>query len=203
MAHAERSHRAVFSCFGGGHGHASVGFVDISRPSEPRLMAAVPFVSEQPTGMLVVGDALFVAGGRDIMVHTTLFPMNHYRGHTNTSVSRRYSIWQRPWRLHSPRPSWQRVGRRAPGWRRARVKTFTRSPIACRVAGTTSSSPRRSTTPSVVSRSWTLLLSGASIHPVQLRRGDPDAVTGMYVTLVITGITSWSIIAPFIYHIFT
>ena len=64
--HAE-SKRAVFSCFGGGHGHASVGFVDLSKPAQPRLMAAVPFVTEQPTGMLVVGNVVFVAGGRDLM----------------------------------------------------------------------------------------------------------------------------------------
>lgn len=63
--HASR--RAVFSCFGGGHGHASVGFVDLTVPTQPRLMAAVPFVTEQPTGMLVVGDVVFVAGGRDVM----------------------------------------------------------------------------------------------------------------------------------------
>ena len=29
--------------------------------------AAVPFVTEQPTGMLVVGNVVFVAGGRDLM----------------------------------------------------------------------------------------------------------------------------------------
>ena len=61
------SRRAVFSCFGGGHGHASVGFVDLTVPAKPRLMAAVPFVTEQPTGMLVVGNVVFVAGGRDLM----------------------------------------------------------------------------------------------------------------------------------------
>lgn len=61
------SHRAVFSCFGGGHGHASVGFVDLAVPTQPRLMAAVPFVTEEPTGMLVVGNVVFVAGGRDLM----------------------------------------------------------------------------------------------------------------------------------------
>ena len=61
------SRRAVFSCFGGGHGHASVGFVDLTVPAKPRLMATVPFVTEQPTGMLVVGDVVFVAGGRDLM----------------------------------------------------------------------------------------------------------------------------------------
>ena len=61
------SQRAIFSCFGGGHGHASVGFVDLSSPAEPRLMAAVPFVTEQPTGMLVVGDVLIVAGGLELM----------------------------------------------------------------------------------------------------------------------------------------
>jgi hypothetical protein len=64
----QKSRRAIFSCFGGGHGHASVGFVDISAPSRPRLMAAVQYVTEQPTGMLVVGDVLFVAGGLEIMV---------------------------------------------------------------------------------------------------------------------------------------
>jgi hypothetical protein len=34
----------------------------------PRLTAVVPFATRQPTGMLLVGDALFVAGDRDIMV---------------------------------------------------------------------------------------------------------------------------------------
>ena len=72
----QRSHRAVFSCFGGGHGHASVGFVDISQPHTPILMEAVPFVTEQPTGMLIVGDALFVAGGRDLMVFDMAAPVS-------------------------------------------------------------------------------------------------------------------------------
>eukprot|EP00041_Stephanoeca_diplocostata_P020129 m.443290 g.443290 ORF g.443290 m.443290 type:complete len:146 (+) comp21483_c0_seq9:331-768(+) len=34
----------------------------------PTLVRSWPFVDEQPTGMLVNGDALFVAGGQDIMI---------------------------------------------------------------------------------------------------------------------------------------
>ena len=61
-----RAHRgfAFFSCFGSD----SVSFVDVRRPSAPRLTATVPYVDVQPTGMLLVGDALIVAGGRDFMV---------------------------------------------------------------------------------------------------------------------------------------
>jgi hypothetical protein len=57
---------AFFSCFGKGTNF--VGFVDLTNPAAPTLTRTVPFVDEQPTGMLVVGDALFVAGGVNMMV---------------------------------------------------------------------------------------------------------------------------------------
>jgi hypothetical protein len=62
------SRRAAYSCFGGGPGHDVVGFVDLIDPQNPSVLGTVPFVTEQPTGMLMLGDALFVAGELDIMV---------------------------------------------------------------------------------------------------------------------------------------
>jgi hypothetical protein len=65
----QRSQRAAFSCFGTHtEGGDIVGFADVSRPEKPAIISVVPFVTQQPTGMLVVGDALFVAGELDIMV---------------------------------------------------------------------------------------------------------------------------------------
>jgi hypothetical protein len=64
----QSSRRAAYSCFGGGAGHDVVGFVDLTDPQNPSVIGTVPFVSEQPTGMLMLGDALFVAGELDIMV---------------------------------------------------------------------------------------------------------------------------------------
>ena len=64
----QASKRAAFSCFGGGYGNDVVGFVDLSVPESPTMLGTVTFVTEQPTGMLLVGDALFVAGELDIMV---------------------------------------------------------------------------------------------------------------------------------------
>lgn len=61
----QKSRRAVFSCFGG---NDLVGFVDLEDHKHPNLTGVIPFVTEQPTGMLVVGDAVLVAGGRDVMV---------------------------------------------------------------------------------------------------------------------------------------
>ena len=63
-----RSKLAIFSCFGGGAGNDVVGFVDLTDTSTPKMLGTVPFVTQQPTGMLVVGDAVFVAGELDIMV---------------------------------------------------------------------------------------------------------------------------------------
>ena len=61
----QRSRRAVFSCFGGDD---LVGFVDLRDASRPSITGTTAYISEQPTGMLVVGDAVIVAGGRDMMV---------------------------------------------------------------------------------------------------------------------------------------
>ena len=81
----QASARVVFSCFGSKREHGVswlhsvlhalhpvcrltptcfdaqdiVGFVDLADPSNPVLISTMPFVSQQPTGMLVVGDALF------------------------------------------------------------------------------------------------------------------------------------------------
>lgn len=71
-----RSHRAAFSCFGShAEGGDIIGFVNVSDPEHPRLLTVVPFLTQQPTGMLVVGDALFVAGELDIMVFDMRAPV--------------------------------------------------------------------------------------------------------------------------------
>ena len=50
------SQRAIFSCFGGGHGHASVGFVDLSSPAAPRLMARPCTRPGVPVSTLLYGQ---------------------------------------------------------------------------------------------------------------------------------------------------
>lgn len=63
-----RAHRGfVFiSCFGPGANN--VVSISLARPDQPRVVRVMPYVDEQPTGMLVQGQALLVAGGRDFMV---------------------------------------------------------------------------------------------------------------------------------------
>eukprot|EP01046_Picozoa_sp_COSAG06_P031923 COSAG06_NODE_3150_length_5768_cov_7.694733_2_plen_95_part_00 len=58
-----RSHTETHSPCGASHalrGGDLVGFVDLTEPSTPRMISAVPFVSKEPTGMLIVNDALIV-----------------------------------------------------------------------------------------------------------------------------------------------
>jgi hypothetical protein len=56
------------------------------------------YVDEQPTGMLLVGNALFVAGGRELMTFNVTNPRNAtvimrptptYHAHTHTSTNAR------------------------------------------------------------------------------------------------------------------
>jgi hypothetical protein len=66
-----RSQTEAHSPSGASHalrGGDLVGFVDLKEPSKPRVISAVPFVSKEPTGMLIVNDALIVAGEHDMMV---------------------------------------------------------------------------------------------------------------------------------------
>eukprot|EP00656_Telonema_subtile_P015696 TRINITY_DN18258_c0_g1_i1.p1 TRINITY_DN18258_c0_g1~~TRINITY_DN18258_c0_g1_i1.p1 ORF type:complete len:280 (-),score=38.95 TRINITY_DN18258_c0_g1_i1:186-1025(-) len=56
---------AFISCFGTN----SVAAIDISHPSRPQVVWEQGFVDEQPTGMLLQGNALLVAGGRSLAVY--------------------------------------------------------------------------------------------------------------------------------------
>eukprot|EP00051_Salpingoeca_urceolata_P015379 m.199480 g.199480 ORF g.199480 m.199480 type:complete len:442 (-) comp18388_c0_seq1:200-1525(-) len=60
-----------FSCFG----NNVVAFVDVRNRQSPNMFSVVDFSDEQPTGMLVVHDALFVAGGRQVMVFNVTEPL--------------------------------------------------------------------------------------------------------------------------------
>lgn len=61
---------AYVSCFGNNT------FITIAAPQTepPAVLSVQPFVDEQPTGMLASGSALFVAGGRDMMVFNISTP---------------------------------------------------------------------------------------------------------------------------------
>jgi len=67
-----RAGHAFVSCFNiAGQPHGIVVVVDLAARA---VLRQFPFVDEQPTGMLVIGKALFVAGGRDVMVFNITDP---------------------------------------------------------------------------------------------------------------------------------
>lgn len=57
---------AYMACFGTTP-HGTIEVVDLANPIVPRVVVTEEFIDEQPTGMLLQGQALFVAGGRDVM----------------------------------------------------------------------------------------------------------------------------------------
>ena len=64
---------AYFSCFGSGS--VVVATANLTGGSAPVLTHVAPFPPTQPTGMLVVGSALFVAGGRAILAYNVTDPL--------------------------------------------------------------------------------------------------------------------------------